>query len=432
MALTTKRVIKKIRSSSCSMPGVWRAVGHVDGAVVIFHSPRACAHIAGNMGMMEHFRKVAKNEYEEGIYTAPRVSSLLTEKHAIFGGAERLAECIGYVVATYAPKVIVIANSCVVGVIGDDVESVAAEAEAEWGLPILTVPCYGYLDGEYYAGYFYTAEAVLDRLVPPSGKAKNGKVLLIGDQGGPNSEYGREIRRLLAYFELEIMGQFPSYVSFAELPQVADSSLNIVLGSKGATNVWLVKLAQKMEKLYGTPYYGDIFPTGWEDTQKWLEGLGLVLGRTEAAQAAVAEEKRRFQEVCGQAAEQIRGQRAVLCIGRSAEYYDPAWMLKLIPQIGLELTGVVLLDAYDDEGREKMTARVKAGTAVPIIAAAKQDELLAQADIILTTHELNERPERQLFLPLLPRAGLAGDISLIQKIKFVLARRRSNGGIVYG
>ena len=49
MGIEVKRVSIRRTNCDCSMPGVWRALSFVRGAVVIFHSPRPCAHIAHGM-----------------------------------------------------------------------------------------------------------------------------------------------------------------------------------------------------------------------------------------------------------------------------------------------------------------------------------------------------------------------------------------------
>jgi nitrogenase molybdenum-iron protein alpha chain len=157
MAIKTKRMLSKTKSCSCSMPGVWRAAAYCSGAAVIFHSPRACAHVARSMDISAQYRALA-NGAAENLKSIPVVSSMLQEKHSIFGGADRLRACIEDVVNTYRPKCLIIANSCVAGVIGDDVEAVGKESEVKYGIPVLTVPCYGFLDGEYYQGYFAVAE----------------------------------------------------------------------------------------------------------------------------------------------------------------------------------------------------------------------------------------------------------------------------------
>lgn len=99
---------------------------------------------------------------------------MLQEKHSIFGGADRLRACIEDVVNTYRPKCLIIANSCVAGVIGDDVEAVGKESEVKYGIPVFTVPCYGFLDGEYYQGYFAVAEQLAERFFH---KRQNWRIL---------------------------------------------------------------------------------------------------------------------------------------------------------------------------------------------------------------------------------------------------------------
>ena len=68
------------------------------------------------------------------------------------------------------------------GVIGDDVEAVGKESEVKYGIPVLTVPCYGFLDGEYYQGYFAVAEQLAERFFHKQTKLEN-TALLIGDSG---------------------------------------------------------------------------------------------------------------------------------------------------------------------------------------------------------------------------------------------------------
>ena len=106
MAIKTKRMLSKTKSCSCSMPGVWRAVAYSNGAVVIFHSPRACAHVARSMDINSQYRALA-NGVHENISSIPVVSSLLQEKHSIFGGADRLRACIDDVINTYQPQCLV-------------------------------------------------------------------------------------------------------------------------------------------------------------------------------------------------------------------------------------------------------------------------------------------------------------------------------------
>lgn len=89
MAIKTRRFYSARKSCSCSMPGVWRAVAYMDGAVVVFHSPRACAHVARTMDINSQYRTLSENEREQW-GSVPLLSSQMQEKDAIFGGVARL------------------------------------------------------------------------------------------------------------------------------------------------------------------------------------------------------------------------------------------------------------------------------------------------------------------------------------------------------
>ncbi|HIU63573.1 MAG TPA: nitrogen fixation protein NifE [Candidatus Avacidaminococcus intestinavium] len=431
MAITTKRIIKKVRSCSCSMPGVWRAVAHTEGAAVIYHSPKACSHISRVMDGGDHFRKIARDEYEPNNFTVPLVCSSLKEKHSIFGGIEQLRECLVYVISTYQPKFIMIANSCVAGVIGDDVVAVAQEVEMKQQVPILTVPCYGFLDGEYYAGYYYAAAAIIERLLKKS-MVRPNTVLLIGDQGGPNGEYCREVKRLLQYFDVEVIGQFPTYTNYSEYDKIGESALNIVLGSRGQANEWLIKIADKLRQQLGTPYYATEFPVGWESTQKWLLGLGEVLGKKEIAKQAVCSENKKLAEVYALAKNNLHDKKCIICIGRLAQFFEPGWIINLVRKSGMIITAIIMLEAFTEKAKQEMIAKMPDIDQSLIIDQSAGNPYLDKADLILTTHELADYTAKQLFLPLLPKSGIQGEINLLQKIRFLLARRGNKGGIIYG
>ena len=154
MAIETKRVLKcrRVASSSCTMTGVWRALCYVDGAVVIYHSPRACAHIARRMDTSSFCRLIKDAPEETRLRSIPLLSSDLTDEEAVFGGEERLRRAVRYAYEKYNPKAVFIANSCVSGVIGDDTDAVAEEMTEELGMPVIDTAHHGFLDGEYFDG----------------------------------------------------------------------------------------------------------------------------------------------------------------------------------------------------------------------------------------------------------------------------------------
>ncbi|HWR05576.1 nitrogenase component 1 [Sporomusa sp.] len=428
----SKRPVVALKSGcSCSMPGVWRAVAHSDGAVVVFHSPKACAHVTQEMELGSQYRLVSRQEFVPGRYIAPLISSELTDEHSIFGGVEQLRECIRFVAGRYHPSYIVIASSCVAGIIGDDIADVAAVAEQEFQIPVIASPCSGYLDGEYHAGFYHTAMAVAERFMTAQ-PARPGQVTILGDRGGPDSEDCREMKRLLQYFGLAVHAHFPGYASIDDMQRVAASSLNILIGGRTQSFAWIRKLAAGIEAKSGTPFFDRDHPVGWLGTKAWLEELGALLEQPQAAALAVAAEQQRLQEAAFEIRRTLRLARVTLVLGRPLLYFEPGWVLELLAQAEVELAAIVLLKGMTGQQQDALQQALAAYTKVPVLQQDQAEAILDTADLVITTHELDNENLRQFFLPVLPPIGVGGLLNQLRKLERLALRPVQRGGILYG
>ena len=434
MGIEVKRVGVRRTNCSCSMPGVWRALSFVRGALVIFHSPRPCAHIAHGMDVSSFHRLTAAGTSVR-LSPVPLLTSGLSENEAVFGGEERLRECIRFATQKYHPQAVFIANSCVSGVIGDDTQAIAAEMEEELGLPVTAVSAHGFLDGEYYAGYLDAARALVDRFMQPA-ERKEGTVVLLGDCGGMHGEYVKELRRLLSLLGLRVTGQFPSYLALDELQAVPEAELVILLGRRmdDEKQAQLAALAAHIRERLGTPYLADVYAVGAEETARWLRCVGQLCHCEEAAERAIVAEEASFVAAVEKARNDLAGRRCALAIGRDLTWFQPEIVLRLLDKAGIELIGIVLLDCFMPERRAVMEEELQRRTDVPIhhegdVAA---EELLHRVDFVLTTHELVDTKLRQLFLALLPSVGWSMERRLLDDMRRILHRHESRGGLIYG
>ena len=434
MGIEVKRVGVRRTNCSCSMPGVWRALSFVRGALVIFHSPRPCAHIAHGMDVSSFHRLTAAGTSVR-LSPVPLLTSGLSENEAVFGGEERLRECIRFAAQKYHPQAVFIANSCVSGVIGDDTQAIAAEMEEELGLPVTAVSAHGFLDGEYYAGYLDAARALVDRFMQPA-ERKEGTVVLLGDCGGMHGEYVKELRRLLSLLGLRVTGQFPSYLALDELQAVPEAELVILLGRRmdDEKQAQLAALAAHIRERLGTPYLADVYAVGAEETARWLRRVGQLCHCEEAAERAIVAEEDSFAAAVEKARNDLEGRRCALAIGRDLTWFQPEIVLRLLDKAGIELIGIVLLDCFMPERRAVMEEELQRRTDVPIhhegdVAA---EELLHRVDFVLTTHELVDTKLRQLFLALLPSVGWSMERRLLDDMRRILHRHESRGGLIYG
>lgn len=66
-------------------------------------------------------------------------STDLQERDVIFGGEKKLEEAIDEIVKTYLPKVKFVYSTCIVGIIGDDIEAVCKKAEAKYSIRVIPI-----------------------------------------------------------------------------------------------------------------------------------------------------------------------------------------------------------------------------------------------------------------------------------------------------
>ena len=418
------------------MTGVWRAVGHNEGAAVIYHSPRACAHVTHDMDLGGQYRSIGRDIYTAGCYTAPLVCSGLREEHSIFGGGEQLRQCIDHVVQTYQPQYVMIANSCVAGVIGDDTEAVAREAEEEWRLPILSVPCHSFLDGDFHAGFYHAAKALMDRFMKPLSRHKirqGNQVTLLGDRGGPASRDLAELRRLCGYFGFEKFSLFPAYATVEAMSRIPESSVSIPMSGTPQGFPWTKKLAGELQEGFGASWLDRDYPVCWTRTQSWLESLGDLLEKRAAARTAIHEQTVELNELLERLAPCLRRKRIAFCIGRSRLLFDPAWVFELIELSGVHLDAVVLLtDSLTPKQQAELQQELPRQTMAPVLLSNEADEIMAAADFVISTHELTDTTLRQLFLPFLPLVGVSGLANMLQLMARLARRQGNRGGIIYG
>ena len=428
MALKTKWLLNKAKSSSCPMVGVYRALAFSKGCVVIFHSPLGCAHVAQTMDMGSGFRVVADGG-KESMAGIPLVSSNLREKDGIFGGIGRLHACISYVMETYHPACLFIVTSCVAGVIGDDVEEEAALAEEEYGISIIAMPFAGFLGGEYSEGYYRTVDILISRFFEKQEKVP-GTVVLLGDQMGPEGQYVREVKRLLARFGLSAKYQFPGFVPFAEWKSIPSASLSVLLGTAGQPG-GMTAVAEKLETDFGVPTLGAVYPVGWENTEAWIRALADKLGEKEKGEAIIREEEARIAEAVADFLPVTKGKKAIIGVGRGPRWYNPAETLASISRLAMDISGVVLFKNLTDEEKKTLKERVASFGDVPVYEAEEGQKYIDEADVFLTTNEVFNTKTKQLFIPMVPLTGTEGEIAQLRAVYRLLCRYGNKGGVAY-
>jgi len=175
-------------------------------------------------------------------------STDLQERDIIFGGEEKLEAALLELIRRHEPSAAFVYSTCIVGIIGDDVEAVCRKVAEKTGIPVLPVISEGFR-GNKREGYRAACEAMF-RLVG-TGDTSGITPVSVNILGDFN--LAGEIWIIRDYFRrmgIEVVANVTGDGRVEDLRRCHGAALNLVQCS-GATE----ELARMMEEEYGIPYF---------------------------------------------------------------------------------------------------------------------------------------------------------------------------------
>ena len=143
-------VAGSVSQRACVFCGSRVVLYPVADALHIIHGPIGCASytwdIRGSLSSGPELHRLS-------------FSTDLREKDVVFGGIEKLRKSLDELIDKHSPKAAFVYSTCIVGVIGDDVESLCAQMEKEKGIPVIAVEAPGF-QGSKKDGYKIACEAL--------------------------------------------------------------------------------------------------------------------------------------------------------------------------------------------------------------------------------------------------------------------------------
>ena len=173
-------------------------------------------------------------------------STDLQELDVIFGGEKKLYNALVELIDRHSPKAAFVYSTCIVGIIGDDMEAVCRRVSEEKGIPVLPVQSEGF-KGNKRAGYKAACNAMrqLVGMGDTSGISKYS-LNILGD-----FNLAGEIWLIREYFTrmgVEVVANITGDGRVGDIQRAHGAALNVVQCS-GST----MDLAKMMEKDYGIP-----------------------------------------------------------------------------------------------------------------------------------------------------------------------------------
>ncbi|MFO8040217.1 MAG: nitrogenase iron-molybdenum cofactor biosynthesis protein NifE [Sodalinema sp.] len=174
-------------------------------------------------------------------------STDLQERDVIFGGEEKLKNALLELIERYEPNAAFVYSTCIVGIIGDNLEAICNQVTDVTGIPVIPVQSEGF-KGNKRAGYNAACKAMF-RLVGTGDTSDISphSINILGD-----FNLAGEIWIIRQYFEkmgVQVVANITGDGRVADISRSHGAALNVVQCS-GAT----LDLAKMMQDTYGVPF----------------------------------------------------------------------------------------------------------------------------------------------------------------------------------
>jgi len=173
-------------------------------------------------------------------------STDLQEMDVIFGGEKKLYAALSELIARHKPKAAFVYSTCIVGIIGDDLEAVCRRVAQETGIPVLPVEADGF-NSNKREGYRAACKAMFRLIGSADTKGISPhSVNILGDFNLAGETW--LIRRYFKEMGLEVVANITGDGRVDDIRRCHGAALNLVQCS-GST----MDLARLMEEKYGVP-----------------------------------------------------------------------------------------------------------------------------------------------------------------------------------
>lgn len=207
-------------------------------ALHLVHGPIGCASYTWDIrGAMSSGPELHRSSF----------STDLREKHVIFGGEKQLYQALHELIDKHLPKAAFVYSTCIVGVIGDDVQSVCRRVSAEKNIPVIAVMAEGF-QGSKKDGYKIACDAMASLIGTDNTKEVSPmSINILGD-----FNLAGELWILTEYYKkmgIQILASITGDGRVKDIQNAHRASLNVVQCSGS-----MLHLAKTMKEQYGIPF----------------------------------------------------------------------------------------------------------------------------------------------------------------------------------
>ena len=384
----------------CAFNGAATTAVHLTDALVIAHSPRACAFYT----WQNISSPGRKNLFNRGILMPSAISphfesSEMDHASAVFGGLDKLRRQV-QIALERKPGAVIVISSCVSGIIGDDIRALEALSTPE--TPVIAIPADGDISGDYVTGIRDCLHILAEKLIDRTAQPEQDCVNLVGEMAiSYNNEPNvRALRGLLAGLGLRLNCRFLGDAETSELRGFLKAPLNI-LDSESADNL---ELKDFLQREFGCRFLPGHLPVGMEATAAWITELGDFFGCPEKAEAL----NRRERESCEEALRALRPALAGKTLVLTTINDDMDWIIRAAEGAGMKVAWIGVMNYLRTPLRVSKEKHILEVTEEVSSARRIREQLeKLQPDLVLTNYAGGEAARGSWLSDTVPSSPLA-------------------------
>lgn len=309
-------VAGSVSQRACVFCGSRVVLYPIADALHLVHGPIGCAAYTWDIrGAMSSGPELHRNSF----------STDLREKHVIFGGEKQLYQALTELIDRYQPKAAFVYSTCIVGVIGDDVQSVCKQVAAEKLIPVIPVMAEGF-QGSKKDGYKIACDAMASLIGTDESKAVSPmSINILGD-----FNLAGELWMLTGYYRkmgIQILASITGDGRVKAIQNAHRASLNVVQCSGS-----MIHLAKTMKEKYGIPFI-KVSYFGIEDMSDALYEVAKFFGNEETmdrARGLVKGELEKLLPALEPYRRALQGKKAAIYVGGAFKAISLVKALRLI------------------------------------------------------------------------------------------------------
>ncbi|NPA63030.1 MAG: oxalate:formate antiporter [Methanococci archaeon] len=285
-----------VNQRSCPYYGARWILAPIKNTIHIVHAPIGCAFYGQN---------VRKKTYNI-------VSTDMQIEDVVYGGEKKLYRTIIESYEELGGDAIFVYATCVVALIGDNVETVCKKAEKILGIPVIPIFCPGFC-GYHQAKGHEIAMKALSTIIKEGRFKKEYKekrtVNIIGEYNVCGES--KVIENILKKLGIEVIATFTGDCSIEDIKDSKNAKLNLV--HCGRTGKYL---ADYMEERYGIPQIKISF-IGLTNVKNSIIKIAKFFDIEDIAKKVIDEELSRIKEDISFYTKKLKGKRVGIFMGAS-------------------------------------------------------------------------------------------------------------------